>query len=978
MSINKFHAKNKDKFLDRGGASEVTAVDLRAHLDNLNAHDGVEIDLDTTNFNNNLGAIDDTVQKALDTIDNLVIGGVAWGDITGTLSNQTDLQAALDLKIDVGSLRVNLIADDGINIQIDEIRARDVDGLKLNDDSGNGIFIKDGGTLIGNDISLLPNKSLYQGVYPSDEDSVLNLSLRDIFDRSPFGNDLILEGTATISSVAGRIGSGLRLDGTAGTHGRVVNNASLQFTDLLTVEAWIFPNTNGVGFHPIVSKTVINTGNGWNFTYQDNGLRITFRKNNNAGVSDTIVILEGQVPTSIYTHIAMTFDASTNALKVYINGELKDSRTFVATIGTGNGWSDSANDLIIGNRLANGTPSVGNNFDGDISNVHVYNRVLADEEIRIHYLRGSNYESQSAIVADRWKVLDTDGKPWMDFNKTSRKPFTHDPTEVFDIYQPSDLGTAILAPDGVMRVPLVADAKYIFHKDMVIPRLLMPKVINPGTFELVEFIGVKIVALFFDGDETPHIWGREVGGWFANNLQFIDISNAGAGRGTVLFDMVGGNAEFSAFSTFVVAHANFKQIGRLVDMGLFQGHISQDSGNASGFTLRVTPENGAQGQSSSISLKRFLGSASVADNKHPAYTFIGDLPEVVLIGNAVDLGKPANSFLHLDSGTSQGNYVLHSNAYLSVAESGEFFRPDLITSITAQSNADIAITSFSDAGGGNTNVNFGAIFDFIKGQVILIADATQGSLNSTHTIVSVADDQKSFVINIGFVTDSTANLKMVKHTVASNKYTRDETVTISDTTNYNGTHQILREDDTSFHLPQAFVSDEATGTATSTGRDCNSIGVSCLGNGVEEDSKNVGSYLVNNNTVATSLVSGVWTDLDLGGIVLSANNIQRFTITNTTTGEIRYDGLKPFSGSINYTAYATSTGGARDFKMRTVKNGSVLPDTFEPVQSIDSKSKQFQIIVPILLVTGDLVRPQALRVDGTSTLTVSHMSMSIL
>lgn len=27
-------------------------------------------------------------------------GGVAWGDITGTLANQTDLQTALDLKID--------------------------------------------------------------------------------------------------------------------------------------------------------------------------------------------------------------------------------------------------------------------------------------------------------------------------------------------------------------------------------------------------------------------------------------------------------------------------------------------------------------------------------------------------------------------------------------------------------------------------------------------------------------------------------------------------------------------------------------------------------------------------------------------------------------------------------------------------------------------------------------------------------------
>ena len=51
-----------------------------------------------------------------------------------------------------GYLKTNLLVDDTINIQIDEIRARDGDGLKLYDDGGNGIFIKDGGNIgIGTD-----------------------------------------------------------------------------------------------------------------------------------------------------------------------------------------------------------------------------------------------------------------------------------------------------------------------------------------------------------------------------------------------------------------------------------------------------------------------------------------------------------------------------------------------------------------------------------------------------------------------------------------------------------------------------------------------------------------------------------------------------------------------------------------------------------------------------------------------------------
>lgn len=49
--------------------------------------------------------------------------------------------------LDAGFLKQNLLTDDGVNIQIDEIRARDADGLKLFDDGGNGAFVKDGGNV---------------------------------------------------------------------------------------------------------------------------------------------------------------------------------------------------------------------------------------------------------------------------------------------------------------------------------------------------------------------------------------------------------------------------------------------------------------------------------------------------------------------------------------------------------------------------------------------------------------------------------------------------------------------------------------------------------------------------------------------------------------------------------------------------------------------------------------------------------------
>lgn len=59
---------------------DVVSVALASHLaDTTDAHDASAISTDTANFNNNLSAADDTVQKALDTLDNLTASGAsAW------------------------------------------------------------------------------------------------------------------------------------------------------------------------------------------------------------------------------------------------------------------------------------------------------------------------------------------------------------------------------------------------------------------------------------------------------------------------------------------------------------------------------------------------------------------------------------------------------------------------------------------------------------------------------------------------------------------------------------------------------------------------------------------------------------------------------------------------------------------------------------------------------------------------------------
>ena len=83
-AVAKKHTQNTDTSLDLGGVNPVTAADLRAHLDNPNAHDASEIDTDTTNFNNNLSVTDIDVQTALETLDDVLGGaGTKSGSFTG-------------------------------------------------------------------------------------------------------------------------------------------------------------------------------------------------------------------------------------------------------------------------------------------------------------------------------------------------------------------------------------------------------------------------------------------------------------------------------------------------------------------------------------------------------------------------------------------------------------------------------------------------------------------------------------------------------------------------------------------------------------------------------------------------------------------------------------------------------------------------------------------------------------------------------
>ena len=146
------------------------------------------------------------------------------------------------------------------------------------------------------------------------------------------------------------------------------------------------------------------------------------------------------------------------------------------------------------------------------------------------------------------------------------------------------------------------------------------------------------------------------------------------------------------------------------------------------------------------------------------------------------------------------------------------------------------------------------------------------------------------------------------------------------------------------------------------------------------DSLNViGSVIVNNNSTATVISTiDTFTDLNLNALAFEGDANTQFTLTSTTTGESRYDGLETRRFSINGGLSAFSSGGgAQEFHFRVVVNGSVTPDAAEIAVSLSGDVGAVPLPFSFILAPTDLVRLQVENTDGTTNVTVSQLSMEI-
>ena len=183
-----------------------------------------------------------------------------------------------------------------------------------------------------------------------------------VTDASGQGNHGTISGATR--TTAGRFGGALSFDG-INDWVTVADAASLDLTNRLTVEAWVFPTALN-SWETVVLKEA--SGELVYGLYGDNGARRPGGWVRVAGAS-TSAVGPTALPVNAWTHLAMTYDGA--QVSLFVNG------TIVRTVARTGSMSNSANPLRIG-----GNAVWTEFFNGRIDEVRIYNRALTAGEIQ--------------------------------------------------------------------------------------------------------------------------------------------------------------------------------------------------------------------------------------------------------------------------------------------------------------------------------------------------------------------------------------------------------------------------------------------------------------------------------------------------------------------------------------------------------------------------------------------------------------------
>jgi subtilisin-like proprotein convertase family protein len=175
----------------------------------------------------------------------------------------------------------------------------------------------------------------------------------------------------------------LLLDGSPGCYCIAAPNAAFDATTGITLEAWVKRNSNlqGSTFGTIVAKASASTWNYGLFVSDDTlGGRVYFATN----FGDTITTAQ-KVPWNVWTHIAATYNSTTQSAVIYVNGD-----SVVGHVFRGGGLIPNDPDsLFVGGFHIGGNTY---QFIGQLDQVRIWRNVVrTQDEIRANMYRSIDF-----------------------------------------------------------------------------------------------------------------------------------------------------------------------------------------------------------------------------------------------------------------------------------------------------------------------------------------------------------------------------------------------------------------------------------------------------------------------------------------------------------------------------------------------------------------------------------------------------------
>jgi subtilisin-like proprotein convertase family protein len=195
----------------------------------------------------------------------------------------------------------------------------------------------------------------------------------------------------------GMVGNAFRLNVNNSNYVAVPDAPALNPTNAITIECWLYRNSQVGSFDPIVKKSDISNANGYAFEFNDNHLLFWVYRTAGGWINSG-----GSVPISLgqWYHVAGVYDGS--RLLCYTNGRLAS-----ASVVSGN-ISISTNYLGIGNDPGNPTTR---SFNGLLDEVSIYKRALSSSEIQSIYTAGSAGKFAQSATGQPYLDTDQDGIP---------------------------------------------------------------------------------------------------------------------------------------------------------------------------------------------------------------------------------------------------------------------------------------------------------------------------------------------------------------------------------------------------------------------------------------------------------------------------------------------------------------------------------------------------------------------------------------